>query len=199
MDRKNLKNKSKIFLKNYYWETFLLVFIISVLSGGGTLVREYGGGHIVIWGSMFIFLINIFLVNVLIVGLAKYFVEGEKGNVSKKYLFYYFNKDTYLDVVEIMFITTIKKFLWSLLFLIPGIVKSYEYYFIPYLIVDGFDKDEIFNKTKEMTFNKKWDLFVLDLSFLGWYLLGALLFGIGVVFVTPYHENVKFQAYNSLK
>lgn len=199
MDRKNLKNKSKLFLKNYYWETFLIVFIISILSGGGTLVREYGSGSIVIWGSMFVFLINIFLVNVLLVGLAKFFLEGEKGNVNKKYLFHYFNKDTYLDVVKLMFIANIKIFLWSLLFLIPGIIKSYEYYFIPYLIADGFDKDEIFNKTKEMTFNKKWDLFVLDLSFLGWYLLGAFLFGIGVVFVKPYHENVKFQAYNSLK
>lgn len=200
-DRKTLKDNSKNFLKDHYWETLLLIFIIGFFSGGRGLVRRFGRGELIIWGSALFSVVDIFVVSVLNVGLSKYFIECEKGNTDKRNLFYFFNKDKYLDVVGLMFIYKIKVILWTLLFIIPGIVKGYEYFFIPYLIADneGITQEELFRKTKEMTFNRKWDLFILDLSFIGWYFLGALLLGVGVFFVTPYHENTHFQAYNHLK
>lgn len=49
-----------------------------------------------------------------------------------------------------------------------------------------------------MTRGHKWEMFVLDLSFMGWYLLGGLLFGIGVFFVDPYNEATYARLYNVL-
>lgn len=91
-------------------------------------------------------------------------------------------------------------FLWFLLLIIPGIIKSYEYMFIPYLLAENPDMDikEVFKKSKEMTNNQKGNMFVLDLSFIGWYFLGALII-IGAVFVAPYHEATRAQLYFELK
>ena len=59
-------------------------------------------------------------------------------------------------------------FLWSLLLIIPGIVKSYEYRMIPYLLADHpeMSKDEAFAASKAMIDGNKWDAFVLDFSFI---------------------------------
>ena len=55
------------------------------------------------------------------------------------------------------------------------------------------------NKSKEMTKGHKWDLFVLDLSFIGWYLVGLLCLGIGTYWVVPYHQMAKANFYLELK
>ena len=99
-----------------------------------------------------------------------------------------------------MFLKDLYIFLWSLLFIIPGIVKSYEYRFIPYILAENpnISVDEAFKLSKSMTDNQKGDIFILDLSFFGWYLLGMLTI-IGTVFVTPYHEATNAQLYFKIK
>lgn len=81
-------------------------------------------------------------------------------------------------------------FLYSLLFVIPGIVKSYSYRFVPYLTEDEPDLDpqQILALSQEMTQGIKLDLFVLDLSFFLWYLLGAVTFNIGTYFIRPLYQ-----------
>lgn len=87
--------------------------------------------------------------------------------------------------------------LWTLLFVIPGIMKSYEYRMVPYILSENphIDLSDAIKISKEMTSNEKWEIFVLDLSFIGWYLLGALFFGLGGIFVTPYHEATVAKLY----
>ena len=81
--------------------------------------------------------------------------------------------------------------------MIPAIVKSYEYSMIPYLLAEHpeMDRQTVFAASKALTAGHKGDLFVLDLSFLGWYLLGVLCCGIGTIFVVPYHTASRAQAY----
>ena len=71
---------------------------------------------------------------------------------------------------------------------------------VPYLLTDNIDltSNEAIEISRGLTNDHKLDMFVLDLSFLGWYLLGALLFGIGVFFVTPYYEATIARLYNVL-
>ena len=91
--------------------------------------------------------------------------------------------------------------LWSLLFLIPGIVKSYSYAMAPYIMQDDPSKNwkQCIDESREMMNGYKAQLFWLELSFIGWTLLGMLCFGIGIVFVNPYIYQARANFYLSLK
>lgn len=103
--------------------------------------------------------------------------------------------------VLVMFMKSLFVFLWSLLFLIPGIIKSYEYRFVAYIVAEnpGIDYKTALAVSRDMTYGHKGAMFVLDLSFIGWFLLGGLLCGIGVLFVYPYYDATYAQLYLRLK
>lgn len=81
--------------------------------------------------------------------------------------------------------------------LVPALVKGYEYAMIPYLLAEfpEMELQEAFAATKQLTKGHKWDLFVLELSFIGWFILGAMCLGIGTWFVLPYYNAAMAQAY----
>ena len=110
-------------------------------------------------------------------------------------------RDRYMNVVGIMFLRDLFTFLWTLVFIIPGIVKSYEYRMIPYILAENptISRQRAFELSREMTMGHKWDMFVLDLSFLLWYLGGALLCGIGTLFVNPYPAATEAELYAVLR
>ena len=92
--------------------------------------------------------------------------------------------------------------LWSLLFFIPGIVKSYSYRLVPYLLKDHpeLSPTEVITRSRQMMNGHKWQAFVLDLSFLGWYLLGILTLGaVNVFWSNPYHDNTAAAFYLELE
>jgi len=92
--------------------------------------------------------------------------------------------------------------LWSLLFVIPGIVKSYSYAMTMYIMQDHpeLSGNDAITKSRRMMDGHKFDLFILDLSFIGWYLLGALTFGIMIVFyVEPYRQVTRANFYEQLR
>lgn len=92
--------------------------------------------------------------------------------------------------------------LWTLLLIIPGIVKSYQYKMIPYILADNPDIEwrEAFDLSKRMTDGHKMDLFILDLSFIGWKILSGITCGlVGIFYVTPYYEQTMAEAYETLR
>ena len=92
--------------------------------------------------------------------------------------------------------------LWSLLFVIPGIVKSYSYAMTMYIMQDHpeLSGNDAITKSRQMMDGHKFDLFILDLSFIGWYLLGALTFGILIIFyVEPYRQVTRTNFYEQLR
>ena len=92
-------------------------------------------------------------------------------------------------------------FLWSLLFVIPGIVKSYAYAMTFYIQYDHPEMNETdaITASRNMMKGHKADLFFLDLSFIGWYLLVGLTFGILAFYVVPYHRATRTAFYENLK
>lgn len=89
-------------------------------------------------------------------------------------------------------------FLWGLLFVIPGYVKNYSYSMTMYIMQDHpeLSGNEAITKSREMMNGHKFDLFVLDLTFIGWYILGAMTFGILLIFyVLPYHQATRANFY----
>lgn len=91
---------------------------------------------------------------------------------------------------------------WTLLLIIPGIVKSYSYAMAFYIKQEhgkNIEAIDAISESRRMMDGYKWQLFCLDFSFLGWYILGILCLGVGVLFVTPYHEVARANFFEALK
>lgn len=144
--------------------------------------------------------ISIIIGPLVTVGKNRFFLNGFKGDVNIRYLFSTFKRSEAWGIFKCMFITGLKNFLWTLLFIIPGIIKAYEYYMVPYLLTkdSNLTSSEAIEISRKLTDGHKWNIFVLDLSFIGWYILGFLLFGIGMFFVIPYPEATKARLFNVL-
>ena len=97
--------------------------------------------------------------------------------------------------------TTLFTVLGSLLLVIPGIVKAYSYSLAFYIKADHpeYDWRACISTSQAMMNGHKMDMFILDLSFIGWYIVGALCAGVGTLFVTPYHMAAHTQFYESLR
>ena len=91
--------------------------------------------------------------------------------------------------------------LWSLLLFIPGIVKGYSYSMSMYILAENPGKPalECISESKELTYGHKMELFLLDLSFLGWILLTVITFGIAGIWTIPYMSTTSANAYRWLK
>ena len=92
-------------------------------------------------------------------------------------------------------------FLWTMLFIIPGIVKSYAYAMTPYIMMEKPEMgiNDAITKSRMMMKGHKWQLFLLDLSFIGWMLLSIVTLGIAFVYVWPYYSAARAQFYKEVK
>ncbi len=109
-----------------------------------------------------------------------------RSDVGVEGLFQGFNN--YVHVVLTMLLMNLYIALWSLLLIVPGIVKSYSYAMTPFIMKDNpeYCYDKAIDESMRMMQGYKMKLFLLDLSFVGWILLSILTFGIGFLFLTPY-------------
>lgn len=151
--------------------------------------------------AIMVLIVSILLVTVgfaLEVGKVRFFLKGFKNDVSIGNLFSIFNSREYWNVVMTQFLRRFYNFLWFLLLIIPGIIKSYEYSMVPYILSEEPDlgPNEVIRKSRQMTDGHKFHMFVLDISFWGWYILGSIFWGLGVFFVNPYKEATYAKLYN---
>lgn len=145
--------------------------------------------------------LEIFIVNPVEVGINRFFVQNLNERPGIREICYAFDH-SYINCVRTLFFRDLYVFLWSLLFLIPGIIKAYEYRMIPYILGEtpNITKEEAFALSRIMMTGNKWNAFVLDLSFLGWYILTGLTFGIlGIFYVNPYVKQTNAALYQKLK
>lgn len=144
---------------------------------------------------------KVFIGNMFIVGASRFFTEAESGNDNLNSVTFAFSNGNYLKNVLTMFLRSLYIFLWSLLFFFPGVVKHYAYSMVPYIIADNpnLSSDEVFKISNLLTKNNKWKIFILDLSFIGWFILGVFCFGVGTYFVLPYYYATKAELYINLR
>ena len=154
-------------------------------------------------GAISVAVVGLILAGCFSVGLARMLLrvarkEDEQANIVQA--FSGFTDGHIGDNIILGLLTYIFILLWSLLFIIPGIVKSYSYAMAKFIKVDNpeMDANQCITESRKLMKGHKWRLFILDLSFIGWYLLGMLCLGIGVLWVIPYHETAKAQFYRSL-
>ncbi len=147
-------------------------------------------------------LIQLFLVNPFAVSKNLFYVNNRNNMGRVRDLVTSFTRGSYSSIVKIMFMKDLYVGLWSLLFIIPGIIKSYSYFLVPYITAENpsIPVARAFEISKKTMKGQKWDLFVLQLSFLGWMILAsATFFGLGFLFLDPYMEATYIEFYEQMK
>ncbi|WP_130807498.1 DUF975 family protein [Senegalia massiliensis] len=227
--RSELKLNAKAVLKKSYWKAFIVSIVIALaggnnwFSGGGSGGATSGSNEFsnntnsipseifpeIIFIILFVALsviavvmiFRIFLGYPLEVGGKRYFVSSTEYEFNMNYLGYIFEKGIYLDTIKTMLLRGVYNFLWYLLLIIPGIIKGYSYSMVPYILSDNpnIGAKRAIELSQDMTRGHKFDMFILDLSFIGWYLLGVLLFIVGIFFVFPYVNATYAELYKVLR
>lgn len=224
--REQIKGRAKRILELNYWKAFLVSLVISIVTAGSygkaeKNINEFTDDYTIFDNTVFEGLINwtgkllVFLASIAIillilrvvvgymleVGGRKFFIKAAERETNMGYLGYCFKEGSYFGVLVTMLLRSIYTFLWTLLLVIPGIIKGYAYSMVPYILADNpsIGAERAIQLSNRMTDGEKWDMFVLDLSFLGWYILGMLALGIGVIFVNPYVDSTKAELYLILR
>lgn len=148
--------------------------------------------------------ISVFVLNPMSVGLYKYFLDNSdnpSAGLTRSNIGLGFSNH-YMNFVGAIFATELFTFLWTLLLIVPGIIKQLEWRMVRYILAEnpemsGADARAL---SSEMMDGNKWDVFVLDLSFIGWTLLGTITLGIGnIIWTNPYHAATNTELYLALK
>ena len=115
--------------------------------------------------------------------------------------------ESYLHKVGTGALRWLYVFLWSLLLIVPGIIKSFAYAMVPYILEESpsLSAEQTLDLSSAMMKGHKMDLFLMYLSFIGWAILCLFTLGIGYLFLTPYvrattaafYEDVKEEYYSS--
>ena len=218
--RSLLKSNAKQALQERYWRSVGLCLLLSLLGIGYSFPRltaQYrvtssqlngmmsspvwqgnaGGGYTsgneeyLCWAA--------FLINPLTVGRNRYFMESRQSATPFSTVTSIF-RTPYLNVVKVMLLTNLKIALGFLL-IIPGIYWSYCYMQVGYLMAENpyLTTCRAMELSKQMMDGEKWNTFVLQLSFIGWYLLCSITFGIGFIFLEPYVQATFAELYAALR
>lgn len=189
MDRVELKNLAKQQIKGHLGVLFLITLIVYLVS---VLV-----GMIPVVGSLAMALVVTPAFSIAMVTIYLKLAQNIAPQVNE--LFAHFSK--FWAAFKVTFLTGLFTFLWSLLFVIPGIIKAYSYSMAMYILAENPEMGarEAIDRSKAMMDGHKMELFVLELSFIGWYLLCAITFGIAAIWVVPYVSATITNFYNSIK
>jgi len=145
--------------------------------------------------------LSFIIVGALMFGSAKVFLGLARGKKSVDIAELFDGFRNFGETFILGFMMTLFVFLWTLLFIIPGIIMGIAYSMCFYIKNDHpeYDWKKCLDESRRMMDGHKAEFFVLQLSFIGWILLGALCCGIGTLWVQPYIECTNANYYEDLK
>lgn len=192
MERAQLKAAAKSQIKGKIGILFVITLIIALISIAATAILSLipGGGLIV----------SIIITPAFTLSLARVYlnvINGYHPDAGDAFSGF----DDFWSAFKVTFLVGLFTFLWSLLLIIPGIIKSLSYSMSTYILAENKGKSALacINESKAMTDGYKMDLFVLGLSFIGWVFLCCITFGIAGIWVIPYAQATYANAYVALK
>ena len=145
--------------------------------------------------------VDAFIANPLELGCKRFFRRNLDEPAAMSNIAFAFDSN-YKNICKTMFLRDVYIVLWSLLFVIPGIIKSYEYKMIPYLLSENpeMTTEQAFAESKKLMTGNKWKAFVLDLSFILWDIASAATCGLlGLFWVAPYKASTQAALYEAIK
>ncbi len=146
-------------------------------------------------------LVDIFVFNPIEVGCKNFFLKNTSEPAGLDALGVAF-KPEWMHNVLTLFLRDLFLVGWTLLFIIPGIVKAYSYRLVPYIMAENpeLSGTEAITLSRKMMNGHKWRAFCLDLSFFGWIILSLLTCGIlAVLYVNPYIHCTEAELYMAIK
>lgn len=128
--------------------------------------------------------------------LAIHLCTGSFQNVKESL----FKNEQWLRDIGALFLVGLYTFFWTLLLIIPGIIKGYSYSLVPYILAedDTISITEAINLSQQMTDGYKWELFVLDWSFILWDVAASLTLGLVAFYSVPYQKATWARYYLAL-
>ncbi len=218
MNRVELKENAKQSLKGKWGQAILVLIIFGAITLAVTSISLIGNASILTnpeaLSSLFdksgninfglsqaiSVLLNVFVTSFLTLGSVSFFLKVSRNEeVTFKELFS--KTKLWLLYIGVSIMTSIFIGLWSLLLIIPGIIATYKYSMVNYIMIDNPELGVFgaIRRSKEIMYGHKFDYFVLQLSFIGWQLLSALTLGILMLYVSPYMSVTCANFYNSIK
>lgn len=193
MNFAELKTKAKAQIKGKIGILFLISLIIAILSAAASWLVgliPVVGAALAPWVVAPAFALSIIRIYLSM-------TAGVKPKVEDAFCGF----DDYWAAIKVTFLVGVFTFLWSLLFIIPGIIKGLSYSMSAYILAENKGKAalECINESKAMTNGYKGELFLLGLSFIGWLLLCVVTLGIASIWVSPYMQATYVNAYRLLK
>ena len=217
-NRAELKREARNVLKSCYWSALLVTVVASVVNNVDKVSSVVFEKMPVIRGKTLalaalaelnfaeaLAIIGIAVLTVFASSIIAVFVAGPIEGTQYRFdinnIMHGFTCGRYLNILITILLVNVFTMLWTLLFVIPGIVKGYAYALTPYILAENpnIPATQAIKLSCRMTKGHKFELFVLGLSFIGWYLLGALAFGIGTALVVPYDRATHAQFYLALR
>ncbi len=200
MSRKELKIGAKVKIKNNLW-TAMIVALIPSINFSILFTNVYSYKVIMPENSSLSANIVITLLNILVSYLTiKFFMKNSKEKANFKDMTDGLTMDRYVNFVKVNLLALGKIILWSLLFIIPGIVKALEYTFISYIKIDHpeYTSKECLELSSKLTSGKKLDILFLYISFIFWYIIAGLTLGILFPYVNAYRSQAVADYYYDL-
>ncbi len=222
-NRKDIKEKGKVNFKKNYWKSVVagIVYALFFFAASTATSRKTGESigevppeeqatfvAIILAVAAAVFaiftvakIIDIFVINPLEVGCDRFFLVNQDQNADLGELGYAY-KNNYLNIVLGLLLRDVILVIGTILFIIPGLILSYSYRMVPYILAEDpqIGVVDALKKSRAMMNGHKWSSFVYDLSFLGWYLLSACTCGVLAIFyVNPYKFNADAALYQAIK
>lgn len=206
LNRPAIKAEAKSFIGQNarWWKMTLATIAIYLISGGisiyvniATAINHDDPSTTVGYSSSVITLLLI----PFTIAASGYYLNHIRGFNPEWKSLYKEGIDNYGSYLVTGVLVNVFTFLWSLLFVVPGIIKALAYSQANYVIHDNprLKGKEAIEISKRMTNGFKGDLFSMYLSFIGWYILVGLTGGILSIYVTPYVETTAAMYYENLK
>jgi len=199
MNNAGIKTWSKEKIKGKIWELLIPIVVASILSSltvGQQIVQTENGISVEGGTNLGIFF---YFVQVGLAYFMVKFINDQEHNFKD---LFYFSKD-YIRIFLVNLLQTLFIFLWTLLLIVPGIIKAIGYALVPLLLADDKYKNlgykDLLKKSEEMMNGHKMDYFTLSLSFIGWFLLIIPTFGFILIWLAPYYTTARMKFLNDLK
>ena len=187
--RAELKEMAKQQIKGNIGMLFVITLIIGAISGAAGAIPPLAlAVSIIVTPAFSISIIRVYQELVR---------SGKKPEAKDAFAGF----DDFWTGFKALFLVGLFTFLWSLLFIIPGIIKSFSYSQTMMIVAEnkGIGARDAINRSKAMMDGRKMDYFVLGLSFIGWGLLCCITLGIAYIWVGPYMQATMVNFYNDIK
>ena len=193
MNRAELKAKAKEQIKGKIGKLFVILLIIyAIMAVASTIL-----GFIPVAGPLLAAIIITPAFTLSQIRIFQNLARGKDPDVSDAFCGF----DDFWSAFKVNFLVGLFTYLWTLLFIIPGIIKGFSYSMAMYILAEnkGMGAREAINRSKAMMHGHKMDMFVLVLSCLGWMFVCMITCGIAFIWVMPYMDATYVNFYNKIK